>query len=181
MRHVIRRTRSPHAPTPVRLPLERDRRCRDLSGEIRVCTSSPSVSLRVLHNSSSRLSRYAAIAVIGIVGCRDATSPDGEVALELTAASVPTEVAPPASFAIVASYWRGACAAVRQTVVRDPAGVRVTVLERAASLTPGTACPAIVYRDTTIVRVDAPYELPFTVRLDRGTLPDTVLVVRRRM
>lgn len=97
------------------------------------------------------------------------------------ATSVPADVAPPASFAIVASYWRGACTAVRQSVVRDVAGVRVTVLARAAPLPPGTACAAVIYRDTTIVRIDPPYELPFTVRLDRGTLPDTVLVVRRRM
>ena len=113
-----------------------------------------------------------------MVACRDTTAPDAERAATLESTLVPAEVVPPASFGIVAVYWRGACDAVRQRIVRESAGVRVSVFPQFAAPT-GFACIARVSLDTIVLRIDAPYTLPFTARLERGGQPDTGLVVRR--
>lgn len=133
--------------------------------------SHPSSALRVL----------CALVVSAAVGaCNDATAPDAERTITLESVSVPAEIVSPASFDIVGVYWRGACEAVQQRVVREPAGVRVTVFQKVVVPSPDVACIAMVSRDTVVVRIDAPYALPFTVRLQRGGEADTVLVVRRR-
>ncbi len=129
---------------------------------------------------SLRRTLGALVTCAAIVACEESTAPDAERIAILEVAQIPTDVVPPASFDIVASYWRGACETARRRIVRDPSGIRVTVFQQAASPARGDACIALVYRDTVAVRIDAPYTLPFTVRWQRGGLPDTVIVVRRR-
>ena len=131
-------------------------------------------------SSSSRRILAALFVCAAVVACRDATAPDAERTLTLESISVPAAVVSPASFDIVGVYWRGACVAVSQRVVREPTGVRVQVYQKMGVPGPDVVCIAMVFRDTVVVRVDAPYTLPFTVRLQRGGESDTVLVVRGR-
>lgn len=131
-------------------------------------------------SSSSRRVLSALFVWATVVACSDATAPDAERTITLESVRVPSEVDSPASFNVVGVYWRGACEAVHQRAVREPAELRVTVFQKDGVPSPDVACIALVYRDTVVVRVDAPYVLPFTVRLQRAGASDTLFVVRRR-
>lgn len=131
------------------------------------------------YSSSSRRVSCALAVCAALIACEEATAPDAERTASLESARVPSEVVPPASFDILAVYWRGACDATRQSIVRESAEVRVTVFQRYAA-PPGAVCVRAVFLDSVVVRIDPPYTLPFTVRLERGGESDTVLVVRRR-
>jgi len=84
--------------------------------------------------------------------------------------------APPRAFAVTPREFD----AVHRRVVREAAGTRVTVFQKVGAPSPDVVCIARVSLDTVVVRIDAPYTLPFTVRLERAGESDTVLVVRRR-
>jgi len=134
----------------------------------------------VSYSHSSRRMFCALAVCAALVACADATAPDEELTITLESVRVPAEVVSPASFDIVGVFWRGACEPVHQRVVREAAGVRVTVFQKVGVPSPDFVCIARVSIDTVVVRIDAPYTLPFTVRLERAGESDTVLVVRRR-
>lgn len=114
------------------------------------------------------------------VACGEATAPARERTIALESVRVPADVVPPASFDIEGEFWRGACDAIYQRVEREPAGVRVSVYEKLREPGRDIVCTAQVFLDTVVVRVEAPYQLPFTVRVKRDGASDTVFVIRRR-
>jgi hypothetical protein len=130
-----------------------------------------------MHGRSPQLFYVAGIAAIFAAGCRSPQEPAPERAAELVGARIPAVVTPGTSFRMVAYFGRGACDATEPVTEVTPSGASIGMRLRQLSIPAGSACPSILLADSVVVTVVPPITLPYTVRLQRAQLPDSVVIV----
>lgn len=132
----------------------------------------------LMRGRSLQLSLAVGAAAILATACRSPQEPAPEVAAELMGARIPSAVAPGTSFQLVAYFLHGACDEPRPVVELAPAGATIGLRLLQRSIPKGSACPDIALRDSVAVVVTPPITLPYTVRLQRRSLPDSVVIVQ---
>lgn len=120
----------------------------------------------------------AGVAMIFVAGCRSPQEPTTARAAELLGARVPAVVDRGSGFRLVAYFGRGACEAPEPVTEVSSSGVSVGMRLRHLPIPEGRACPLILISDSVVVTVAPPITFPYTVRLQRATLPDSVVMVR---
>jgi hypothetical protein len=120
----------------------------------------------------------AGVAVIFAAACRSPQEPTTGRAAELLGARIPAVVAPGTAFRLVAYFGRGACDAIEPVTELTPSEASIGMRLRPIPVPAGAGCPLILISDSVVVTVAPPITLPYTVRLQRAQLPDSVVVVR---
>jgi len=112
------------------------------------------------------------------VACRSPAAPVADRPAEFLGARIPAAVRPGTAFTAVVYFGRGACEVAAPDVVQTSEGMRVSLRVRPVALPAGSACIAILLRDSVVVTVAPPVTLPYTIRLQRPPSPDSVVIVR---
>lgn len=131
-----------------------------------------------MHGRSFRPLCIAGIAAIFAAGCRSAQEPAPAWEAELLGARIPAAVTPGTSFRLVAYFGHGACDLTEHVTELAPDGASIGMRLRHLPIPAGRACPDVLLRDSVVVMVVPPVTLPYTVRLQRAQLPDSVVIVR---
>jgi hypothetical protein len=117
-------------------------------------------------------------AAVPAIACRSPQAPEVDRSAEFLGARIPAAVAPGAGFAVVVYFGRGACEVGAPDVVQTPEGARIGVRVRPLAIPAGSACIAVLLRDSVVVAVGPSVTLPYTIRLQRPPSPDSVVIVR---
>jgi hypothetical protein len=131
-----------------------------------------------MHGRSFQVFCIAGIAALCAAACHSPQEPAPEWEAELLGARIPTVVAPGTSFRLVAYFGHGTCDVTEPVTKVAPNEASIGMRIRQLSVPAGMACPDVLLRDSVVVRVVPPVTLPYTVRLQRAQLPDSLLVVR---
>ena len=119
----------------------------------------------------------AAAAALAVAACHSAAGvrdPAGERRAELLEVTVPATVAAGAPFTATGHFGRGACDARRPVVERTRTSARVGL----RVVPPTGPCIDVLVIEPVAVDVAPPFELPYTLRFERPTGGDSVVVVR---
>ena len=112
-----------------------------------------------------------------LLGCHSSsTAPNSEHAALLIRVHAPASVVPGAPFSVTGYFGHGACDATRPVRELSASGVRLG-MQVTSNLPPDQVCIDILRIDSVQVDVAPPYTLPFTVRLQRYLMPDSVVVI----
>lgn len=131
-----------------------------------------------MHGRSFRVLWIAGIAAIFAAACQSPQEPAPEWAAVLLGARVPAEVARGTSFRLVAYFGHGVCDVTEPVTEVTPNEASIGMRLRQLSIPAGRACPDVLLSDSVVVTVVPPVTLPYTVRLQRAPLPDSVVIVR---
>lgn len=132
-----------------------------------------------MHGRSLRALYTAGVAAICVAGCQSAQEPPPVWgAAMLLGVRIPASVAPESSFRLVAYFGRGYCEMSEPVtkVTRNEASIGMRLRQR--PIPAGSGCPDILLKDSAVVTVVPPVTLPYTVRIQRAQLPDSVVIVR---
>lgn len=128
--------------------------------------------------SASR-SLIALLAGCAMLGCAsDSTAPASEHPALFIRVHAPASVVPATPFSVTGYFGHGACDTTRPVRELTPSGVRLGL--QVTSTQPGEPCIDILRIDSVQVDVVPPYTLPYTVRLERYQMPDSVVVITSR-
>lgn len=117
------------------------------------------------------------IAGVAVVACHgDTTAPRTSHPAELLRVEAPKTVAPGSAFSVLAYYGRGACDSASPVTERALSGARLG-LQLTYSAPDGAVCPDILISESVSLQVTPPYSLPYTVRLQRPSGTDSVVVI----
>jgi len=120
------------------------------------------------------------VTCLSALGCRsNTTAPSDEHPALLIRVHAPESVAPATPFSVIGYFGHGACDTTRPIREVSATGVRLG-LQVTSNLSPGEMCIEILRIDSVQVDVVPPYTLPYTVRLERYMMPDSVVVIRQR-
>lgn len=131
-----------------------------------------------MRGRSLRVFYVAGIAAIFAAGCHSPQEPAPWRAAELLGARIPAVVDRGTDFRLVAYFGRGVCEAPEPVTEVSPSAASIGMRLREVPIPAGRACPDVLLRDSVVVSVTPPVTLPYTVRLQRATLPDSVVTVR---
>lgn len=123
----------------------------------------------------------AFVACLALPGCHsDMTAPSAEHPALLIRVHAPASVVPATPFSVTGYFGHGACDTTRPVRELSSSGVRLGLRITDGSIPPGEACIDILRVDSVQVNVVPPYTLPYTVRLERYMMPDSVVVITAR-
>lgn len=108
------------------------------------------------------------------------TGPSTEHPALLIRVHAPASVVPGTSFSVTGYFGHGVCDTIRPIRELSASGVRLGLRVTDASIPPGEACIDLLRVDSVQVDVVPPYTLPYTVRLERYMMPDSVVVIAER-
>lgn len=131
-----------------------------------------------MRGRSARVFYVAGIAAIFAAGCHSPQEPGPERAAELLGARIPAVVDRGTGFRLVGYFGRGACEAPEPVTEVSSSEASIGMRLRQLSIPAGSACPSILISDSVVATVAPPVTFPYTVRLKRATLPDSVVTVR---
>lgn len=120
------------------------------------------------------------IACVALLGCHsNTTAPNAEHPALLIRAHAPTSVVAGTPFSVTGYFGHGACDTTRPIRDVQPDGARLG-MQVTPNVPPGEMCIQILLEDSVRVDVVAPYTLPYTVRLQRYRMPDSIIVITSR-
>jgi hypothetical protein len=122
----------------------------------------------------------ALVACLGAFGChQNSTAPASEHPALLIRVHAPASVVPAMPFSVTGYFGHGACDTTRPVSEVSSSGARLG-LHVTTNIPPGEMCIDILRVDSVQVEVVPPYTLPYTVRLERYMMPDSVVVITSR-
>ena len=120
------------------------------------------------------------ISLAALIACNP-FAPDQSVVLDVESLNAPATIAPGASLTVELMVWTGGCTVFDHiAVVRRASVAQFEAIGRnTAKGKPNVSCPADLRIDQHSYTLNPPFQSPFTVKVDRGSLPAlsaTVLV-----
>ena len=120
------------------------------------------------------------VAMCALLGCgSNATAPASEHPALLIRVHAPATVVPATPFSVTGYFGHGACDTARPVREVSATGAQLGMTVT-SDIPPGTMCIDILLVDSVRVDVVPPYTLPYTVRLQRYMMPDSVVVIAGR-
>jgi hypothetical protein len=119
------------------------------------------------------------ISLAGLMACNP-FAPDQTVILQVDALSASPFIEPGSSLMVVLAVTRGGCIIFDHVAeMRRPSSAYLAAIGRnTAKGRPNVTCPTVIRTDPITYTLDPPFQSPFTVTVDRGSLPPLTAIVR---
>lgn len=120
-----------------------------------------------------------AVAVM-VMGACNPFAPDQTVILQVDALSASPFIEPGSSLMVVLAVTRGGCIIFDHVAeMRRPSSAYLAAIGRnTAKGRPNVSCPTEIRTDPITYTLSPPFQSPFTVTVDRGSLPPLTAIVR---